>query len=280
MQAELSPKRARLTVDQGHDVVARAPTAPTSAPAKPITPRLHNANPELEVKNDFLEAPGRHNGRSPVVGSRAAELEAVRRAATPQLAQLSRALYSALNICLIPRALAAEADCLAYERFTRYLERYGGCGLTAENAVDWKTGGQAWTDTNNVADTRRWWIHSIVGTPLGDATHYLPRGLAALHELMHIEETRCGGFIRYDPIIELLTMAASLVEVDALYKQLTGATPETVIDYGRSVSWSTHRVPLGVLANRIRDLVAHHGTYGAAFASPPALGFLAGSTTL
>ena len=235
----------------------------------------------LERRLNFRETPGRHTRLSPVVGSRASELESVRSAPhARELFELVGAIYKAECIALIPWSRAVEAERLAAKRFAEYIARYSGSGLTPENAVTWDPSAQSWNFTHDkeTADNT-WSMQPVVGSPLSVGDYHLPIGIAAIHEIMHVEEGWHGalpGSSSFDPMVELLTAAATLVEADALRKRLDNKGTGAVVDYGHTVQWGNHDVPLGVLANRIRELVARHGSYGAAFASPEAFPLLTG----
>ncbi len=247
-------------------------------PAVVISPQQRE---KLEMELNYQLSPGRHTADSPVLGSRADEMDAVRAAAraNPDLIAFTNALYDG-NIYLIPPDLAKQANQSAMQGFADYVQqRYSGTGLTPNNAVHWTNADITRTyiyDTENENNT--WRMHAMVGRlPPSNDTGFLPRAIAARHELMHVELTRHGEQPhdgQADPLPELLPTVMTIIEADTLRKQLTGQPIDSTIDYGRNVEWSGHSVPLGLLANRMRELVDRYGSYGAAMSTPGALDFL------
>lgn len=255
--------------------------APGSDGANPIDPAVvlsPQQRERLEVELNYQFDPGRHTADSPVLGSRAEEMDAVRAAAqaNPDLVAFTDALYDG-NIFMLPNSLSKDANKAAMQDFAQYVQRYSGSGLTPNNAVSWNDGDITRTyiyDTENANNT--WRMHAMVGSePLTNGTNFLPRAIAARHELMHVELTRYGEQQHQgDSLPELLPTVMTIIEADALRKRLTGQPIDATLDYGRSVEWSGNSVPLGLLANRMRELVSRYGSYGEAMSTPGALNYL------
>jgi hypothetical protein len=269
--------RPRDGIDNGGRVQGTDVENPL-APAVAISPQQRE---QLEVDLNFQFDPGRHTADSPVLGSRIAEMDAVVAAAqrNPDLVAFSNALYDG-NIYLLPPELMNEASKAAMQDFGSYVQqRYSGTGLTPNNAVTWTKGDITRTyiyTTENEHNT--WRIHAMVGRfPPTNDTGFLPRAIAARHELMHVELTRYGEQPHTDhgnQLPELLPTVMTIIEADALRKRLTGQPIDATIDYGRNVEWGGNSVPLGTLANRMRELVERYGSYGAAMSQEGVLEYL------
>lgn len=197
----------------------------------------------------------------------------------PAVAAFAEALYQPENIRLIPVEQRAEADPIANEIFANYVSTYAKHGLTTQNAVDWMDSDMPGFASNKTTTTdieNEWntWHLSATVERLGttgtkkDSTHYLPGGLVALHELMHVEETAKGSPDKDSPQwIELMTTAKSVILGDEVYKRVNGLALESEVNYGKKLQWEGQSIEIGQLANVLRVLEKNHGSIAGAVLS-------------
>lgn len=236
------------------------------------------------------ERPGRHSLLSPVVGTRAGELLAVKRLADKYsaVASFAEVLHRPENVELIPVAQREPADRISADIFESYVRRYAARGLTPQNAVEWVDSDMPGFASNKTwihdreSEWTTWNTHPIVerrGTTgtTSEATHYLPGGLVALHELMHVEETKKGEPDGPPEIFqEVMTTAKSLILADEVYKRISALALDAVVDYGKAVQWNCNSMPIGRLANFLRDLEAKYRGISGAILSPEFLDLVHG----
>jgi hypothetical protein len=95
-------------------------------------------NNTLEQKLNFLNSRGTHTASSPVVGSRAHELLAIKNCAVSStLYELEVAVGKKEFTYLIPVEKADKADAYAQDLFLGYISKYAHEGVTKENIVKW-----------------------------------------------------------------------------------------------------------------------------------------------
>jgi hypothetical protein len=87
-----------------------------------INPTNPTVNEDLTIQNNYLFHPGEHTIQSPVIGSRAEELQAVKAAVEthPILFLLEKAIYVNKLIYLISLDKKDEADAAARHLFLEY----------------------------------------------------------------------------------------------------------------------------------------------------------------
>jgi hypothetical protein len=255
--------------------------APPQAPVY-ITPQRRA---ELERGLNYPSSPGRHTVLSPAVGSRASELAALRAMApqNPAMLSFANAIYQPQFVHIIPKSLAGKAEQASLDIFRRILSRYPGSGLDENNAVGWHSVELTRTYISAVENDLNTWN---VQPAVYDQTHMrgrmcLPRYIAAMHEFMHVEETppkAAADWDRTPPqlliLSELMPTIMTIVAADEAYKSVNSIPLTRVVDYGQTVRWDNHSVPLGRIANFYRSLIDRYGSVGAAAASPESLEFM------
>ncbi len=154
----------------------------------------------LSISKNFQNRPGRHTIKSPVAGSRAEELLAVKKAMKSErvLASLQEAIYIGKFIYLIPTTKKDEADKIARELFLNYISKYTSHGCTEQNIVDWDCTGMPGFGSNKTFiydlenEHNTWCVHAVIEARHGSYNEryngYLPPHVVAYHELMHVEE--------------------------------------------------------------------------------------------
>jgi hypothetical protein len=67
---------------------------------------------------------------------------------------------------------------------------------------------------------------------------------------------------------------ATIVRVDEVYREVNRIPASQEVDYGQTVTWSGHSVPLGRLANFYRALEQRYGSIGRAVLSEESFEFM------
>ncbi len=250
---------------------------------------MYLARRKLERDLNFQEVPGSHTRLSPVVGSRAHELALVRNALAenPVLEEFERQLYQAQNWHILRYDQKAEIDALAGHLFASYINKYGNCGLTPDNAVAFREskdpnahycGDVIPYDAEHIQNT--WRVYAIVyphpnpGAAY-DYGRYQPVDIIKFHEFMHVEErTKEVPDHRCSPGIEIMTMLKSVMLLDEIHKKVNGIALNGVVDYGRFIRIGDVVQPLGCVTNVYRLLEKEHGSLGAAVTCPESLHYL------
>lgn len=252
-------------------------------PSTPQTTKDQAPSVKLEEKLNFTHSPGRHSELSPVTGARIKEETELRSALQehPSLRDFEKALYEPKNIQLIPIEQKEQADILGMERFANYLEKYKGSGLTHENAVDWTDSnfrlGVTYThDIENQWNT--WNSHAVVERDGNiEGKNYVPGGIVARHEIMHVEQTEVGiseARRKEQCLSELVPTLDTIMELDVIYKQLNNISLKDTVLYNKSISWGGKEVDLGEIANFYRGLAKEHGSIAKGLLSKESLEFI------
>lgn len=99
---------------------------------------------EIDPPEHFIPPliPGHHTRYSPVLGTRAHEIEAVRDClrSHPILGALENAVHEPPPSNLIPADKADEAEAAAHRLFLEYIAKYQHLGVTEQNIVEWRDG--------------------------------------------------------------------------------------------------------------------------------------------
>ncbi|HSB47444.1 MAG TPA: hypothetical protein VLD37_05500 [Candidatus Bilamarchaeum sp.] len=259
--------------------ISRAPQPPQPVQVPPQRRR------ELEAELNFINSPGRHTVLSPASGSRSGELASLRSMGPnhPELLSFATAIYQPQFVHLIPASQARRAEAAGLDIFRRYLSRYSASGMDENNAVMWHSTDMTRTYVTDVENEHNTWnVQPLVY----DKTHMrgrtcLPKYIAALHELMHVEETPRGAARDWDKappgleiLSELIPTIMTVVMADEAYKRVNRIPLSREVNYGQRVQWDGHSVPVGRIANFYRSLIDRYGSVGAAVASPESLEFM------
>lgn len=235
----------------------------------------------LESSLNYLCTPGKHTIKSVVVGSRAAELNAVQTKMKTEIAlkKFENALYQPGNIHLIPRECREAADEAANEIFSRYLDKYRHCGLNEKNAINWSNGdfrkGVTYIyTTENQWNT--WTIQVVVETNgLLKDDKYLPPSVTAYHELMHAEETPLLASEKHGQDgVELLTSLTTTIQLDEVFKKCKKLDLSTEVDYQKTLKIDHISIPIGKVANCYRTLTQSFGSLVNAVLSSESINFI------
>ncbi|MBX9744925.1 MAG: hypothetical protein K2X08_06930, partial [Chlamydiales bacterium] len=253
-----------------------------SSIAMPIIFNTPEYNPNsLEDSLNFLNAAGRHTRKSPVVGLRAEDLLAVKKAMSTHrvLAELETAIYQKKFLYLIPDNKKEEADSIAREIFLDYIAKYASHGCTEQNIVKWsKVIGGATSSKTIIHDSENeyniWSVETLVGIRSdkdnGKNGYYFPRHVAAYHELMHVEEImkKASSAFEKEPGNELLTTIKTIVILDVIYKKVCGLDENVEIDYNKNIEIDGKLMSLGRFANFYREQEKKFGKLYLALISP------------
>lgn len=232
---------------------------------------------------------GRHRGTGPLKGSRNHELDFLETAnkKSPQLiTNLEKELYDSdldpRDFILIPEIFLShfpEINRLSCEMYSRYIDPYRSHGISEENAVDWIEDGRS--ETRMLPDLNNWTAHAVVskkGFRFKVNGSTIPGCLAAIHELMHVEEYKPNSHIAS----EVLTVTRDLINLDLIRKRIFGHSVEQEEAYGKTLEIrsedgefsKTCSVPLGEYINFYRDLEQKKSSLGEAVGSPESIHFL------
>jgi hypothetical protein len=246
-------------------------------------PKDQTPSVDLKEKLNFTHSPGRHSALSPVVGARTEEEAQLRSALKdhPNLAHLEEALYNPEFINLIPKEQKEQADKLGMDRFVDYIKKYEKAGVTSENAIDWsdidfRLGATYTYDIENESNT--WNVHAVVekdGTV--DSKKYVPSGIVARHEIMHVEQTepRISEARRKSQALkELVPSLDTIIELDAVYKELNKIPLNDLVTHQKGINWANKEIDLGEVANFYRGLASEHGSIAKALISKESLEFI------
>jgi hypothetical protein len=246
---------------------------------------------DLDTKLNFNNMPGNHTVLSPVVGSRAGELQHVKETLgwAGVLQQFEQEIYMPERVFLIPEQQRTQADMVAERQFRAYLDKYKNSGVTQDNAVGtlklgnmcFRPGFYSIQDLRNSSNT--WRVEAVVETDdqcLVRNGGYVPAAIAKIHELMHVEEIpkNAPRSFQNETGNEILTALKTLLLEDETYKEINRMPLDQIVDYKQSLHIGGRDIPLGKVANFYRQLEAKYKTLGAAVTSPESLVFLSGST--
>ncbi len=279
------------------EAAKRAKGAAGPASASPASNRGKAIDAEqqaqLERTFNYPNEAGSHTRLSPVVGRRAAELQAVKQKmrATPILKELEKAIYKGELIHLVDPKKREAADRFAKGLFLPYISRYAEAGVTEENIVEWLPEEDHKLPTSNktfvYAVINEWNTWRVTIHVLGHhrvQCHvkyggYLPPYVVAYHEVMHAEETPKlvpESFQKEDGG-ELLTTIKTIILQDLVYKHTEGLSEEACVDYGKFVTIRGKSIPLGKFANFYRRLEQEKGALYSALISDESIAFLSSS---
>lgn len=247
-------------------------------------PNFKNSE-QLQVNQNYLYSPGRHSLISPVVGSRVDEAELIDQNVKNSivLRKYEEILYKSKNIYLIPIEDRQQASAIANKLYAEYIDKYSASGLTVDNAVDFINSDKpefvgAVSNKTYVNDIENEWntwnAHVYVEAESGSFNEkfgkYLPPGVVAIHEIMHVEQTRKRSKdVGQQPGDELLTTTKTIILLDQIYKEVKNIPTETIVDYG-----AEYELPLGKIANYYRDLEKKYGNLAEAIVSEESQKFL------
>lgn len=238
-------------------------------------------NDNLESSLNYLCYPGKHTIKSVVVGTRADELRAVKAKmkTEPILKEFENSLYQPENINLIPNKCQKIADEIANRRFARYLDKYRHCGLNEANAIAWSDWKFREGVTNIITIENEWntWnVHAIVQKNGHlKSGKYLPPGITAYHELMHVEEIpKLFKNTNNESGDELLPTLTTLMQLDEVFKSCKNLEMSREVDYQQIIKVYKVALPLGKIANCYRSLTKNLGRLVDAVLSNESLNFL------
>lgn len=250
---------------------------------------IKEENPLCSSLN-FQNEPGRHTIKSCVVGSRAEELLAVKKAMRVQsiLAKLQEAIYKDTFIYLIPKEKKDEADEVARGLFLNYISKYSTHGCTEQNIVKWVRSGIPGCYSNKIMisdvenEWNTWFVDALVEERHGSCNEkydkYLPPHIVAYHELMHVEETplRAKESTQQQNGNELLTVIKTIILLDVVYKKIHDIDEAEEVDYSKSIDVNGTIIKLGRFANFYRKKESELEKLYLALISPESIEFLEG----
>ena len=247
---------------------------------------IENAHP---TESRLITGPGHHSGAGPLKGSRSHELDFLETAnkKSPQLiTNLEKELYDSdldpRDFILIPEIFLShfpEINRLSCEMYSSYIDPYRSYGISEENAVDWIEDGRS--ETRMLPDLHNWTAHPVVskkGFQFKVNGSTIPGCLAAIHELMHVEEYKPNSHIAS----EVLTVTRDLINLDLIRKRILGHSVEQEEAYGKTLEIrsedgefsKTCSVPLGKYINFYRELEQKKSSLGEAVGSSESIHFL------
>lgn len=211
---------------------------------------------------------GFHSVRSPLVGSRSDDLLRLERFAQRHtgLRELAAAVHDPAVQTIVLKSQREAAEALSQKHLKEFLAPWNTHGLTPTNAVAWRKGtsgkeSASGVGVNALEGAATTW-HAVAYAQAESqkgGRHFIPSGVAAIHELMHIQELTPGSVPYGDDLGELMASLHSLVLSDEINKTLKQLPLTTEINYGRTVVWNGHCLPLGRLANTVRELEQKYG---------------------
>ncbi len=240
---------------------------------------------ELAEICNFTNMPGHHSKLSPIPGTRHHELVLISQHERI-FKEFQGEVYVKQNLNVIPIAHQEEADKISKKILLDYIKKYSESGVNIENVVSWCSldlPGFTRTylyDLENEFNT--WKVQALV-SKCDHKSHikesmYRPAYICALHEIMHIEETRVGisklEHDKFKDIVEVLTVTKTLILMDEVYKRTMGIPLEKEVDYGVSFNLFGKTIPQGRLANFYRNLEGKYKNLAETLVSPESLEFI------
>lgn len=234
------------------------------------------------LQTNLTSSPGNYWMNSPVVGSRADELQLIYRYKNI-LTEYQRVVYDQQKLNIIPIKFKDKADEISKVIYAEYIKKYSDYGVTIENSVNWCDMDLTRTylsDLENEWNT--WRIQAVVAKP-NHNSHiknqlYRPAYICALHELMHVEETPLGilehQYAKFNSVIEVLTVTRTLILIDEVYKKTLNLPIDIEVDYENSFNLFGKSVKQGELANFYRKLEAKYSSLAEALVSNESFVFL------
>lgn len=243
---------------------------------------------ETSLSENYPQQAGYHSLQSPVLGSRSDESQLISQAVLQNdfLDRAESRIYQQENYAIIPLEKRIEAEKRSQEIFREYISKYSSADITEENVIAWTPldKNYALTRTETPVHSYTTQIFSSDATAEGHniilGKFYLPTGVVAYHELMHVElRNPCDRNHYYNPASELMTMSKSIMLLDQIYKEIHGIPLGQEIDYNIPLpdSYSPFGnlpFPAGKFANFYRQLEASCGNLAKALVSDESIRFL------
>lgn len=232
-----------------------------------------------EMRWNYHCFPGAHSDFSPITGSRAFEIEKLHQ--DPEtyrvLNDLEYELYNDNDTGGQYRKILdikdrKEADELANEMYSRFLDRYRPYGIDEENAVYRVTEevcflnempfGGGFLGVRRHHDDEESFQRIVLSCEGGFYNtwngYFIPEGLTKRHELMHLEER---SYFR-EHKTELFTVTRDLMELDQIHKQINHIDLAAEVDYEKEIPIPSRiskgcddfQIPLGKFINFYREL--------------------------
>lgn len=242
-----------------------------------ITPNpfLNSLNPFINpFKCPLIEEAGLHNfGESPVLGTRAKELETVTFSKyAPILNKFINTLYPDNKFrALISKSEINEAELIGNQFFQNYIGKYAAYGCTSENIL--ASAGEnivfsRQVEKDNISVRSFHALHSQESFCEEDFCMPLP--MIKIHEIMHVEEIPTGE------LREILTTIKQHIYTDLVYKNLHQINENEIVDYNKSLQFGGKKFSAGELANYYRDLEKKYGNLAKALVSKESIEYLTG----
>jgi hypothetical protein len=283
------PSLRNTLIDQG---IAFSDDKPD--PVATSHPSSTSQTSELDKELNYTHVAGSHTRLSPVVGTRADELNLVLHSMSknPALRAFAQELYKPERIYLIQTGQRDKAEEIAEQKSSAYVRKYKAYGVTETNAVDYDVSGMPGAAINktSVYDIENQWntwrvqakVETKNGTYNERGNGYLPPAVAAYHELMYVEETRKrqpdSSFDNEIGVEILATLKTVLIE-DEIYKSINKIGASQVVDYQQTMNINGNSIPLGYVANFYRNLEHKYRNLAKAVTSPESLQFLSTGIT-
>lgn len=244
-----------------------------------------------EVCWNYPCLPGAHNIFSELRGDRAFEIKKLRR--DPEtfkiLLSLEKDLYwnqseiAKHRAKIIDKKDKDQAETLADEIYSRFLDKYRPFGIDENNAILQLSqeeclrkgllagnGRMELSSYNKDFDDRVMLRAMVCDGDENNFGGYIPKGLVKRHELMHVQEYAYEfSFTKQGQ--ELFTVIRDLIDLDQIYKQIHHLDLAFEVDYGRQIPKISHvlvyggleslnngcegvQIPLGKFINFYREL--------------------------
>ncbi|GEM_PF-5483377 len=241
-----------------------------------------SSNSKKSPTNVLLH-PGVHTSQSPVVGTRSEELDHlwITSQSQPLLRVFQTSIYRPENFNLIPANQWQSADTYAKEIFSNYIKKYSYVGITADNIVEWKykksdTDGYGWNRC--ITSYSPWKVSVIIDADiLTRSKYFVSPHIVALHEVMHIEETKKYISQKMTNNLywckEILTTTKTIIVLDDVYKKINKIKIDNEVNYNKFIRINGNKIPIGKFANFYRVLEINHGNLARAITSPESFNF-------
>ena len=235
-----------------------------------------------KLQTNLTSSPGKYWMNSPVVGSRAEELQLIYRYKNI-FTEYQRVIYDQQKLNIIPIEFKDKADEISKEIYAEYIKKYSDHGVSIENSVCWTDNNLTRTYLSSLENQwNTWRVQACVAKP-NHNSHiknrlYRPVYICALHELMHTEETPLGvlehQYAKFDSVIEVLTVTRTLILMDEVYKKTLKLPIDVEVDYENSFNLFGKSIKQGELANFYRKLENGYPSLAEALVSNESLVFL------
>lgn len=245
------------------------------------TEEISCSHDNLQSSLNYFCRPGFHSVKSVVVGTRACERNAIQQKMKTEnlLKKFEDALYQPENLKLVPIECKKISDEFANEIFARYLDKYRHCGLNEKNAIEWSYGDfkKGFIDVSKLENQWNTWRIQAVVELNGQLNEdkYLPPGITAYHELMHVEETpKLHQNEESETGYELLTTLTTVMQLDEVFKKCKNVDLSVEVDYQKALKVQAVSIPIGKVANCYRSLAKHFNSLVDATLSTASINFL------